>query len=94
MTRTVAYLQVMGSDLGMASSAFAGAEGGLPPIGVGCGTHLRRVIADKNARIGKNCRILNERNVQEGGSEEQGWVIRSGLVVLLKDCIIPDNTVI
>jgi glucose-1-phosphate adenylyltransferase len=86
-------MQVMGSDLTMSSSAFA-AKGGLPPIGVGCGTHLRRVIVDKNARIGRNCRILNEGSVQEGGSEEQGWVIRSGLVVLLKDCVIPDNTVI
>jgi glucose-1-phosphate adenylyltransferase len=89
----------MGSDFSTAATAVdtleeAEEDGALPAIGVGQGTHLRRAIVDKNARIGRRCRITNAAGVQEGGSEAQGWVIRAGLVVLLKDCVIPDGTVI
>eukprot|EP00887_Chlorella_sp_A99_P003158 scaffold9.g3158.t1 len=55
------------------------------PLGVGRGTHIRGAIVDKNARIGKFCKILNEDN---------GYVIRDGIVVIIKDSVIPDGTVI
>lgn len=32
---------------------------GKVPIGIGAGSHLRKVIVDKNARIGENCKIIN-----------------------------------
>src|SRR4029453_7224405 len=38
---------------------------GLPPIGIGDDTVVRRAIIDKNARIGRGVRIVNEAGVQE-----------------------------
>src|SRR6185503_4922533 len=36
---------------------------GLPRVGIGEGTTIKRAIIDKNARIGKNARLLNEAGV-------------------------------
>ena len=69
------------------------AEGKIP-IGIGANSHLRKVIVDKNGRIGKNCKILNTEGVQEATREEQGYYIRSGIVVVTRNGIIPDGTVI
>lgn len=49
---------------------------------------------DKNARIGKNVKILNKENIEEADREELGFYIRSGIVVVLKNATIPDNFVI
>jgi glucose-1-phosphate adenylyltransferase len=65
---------------------------GAPPVGVGEGTVIRRAIVDKNARIGRNVKILNEAGLQE--AEGQGWCIRDGIVVIPKNAVIPDGTVI
>ena len=64
------------------------------PIGIGKKSIIRRVIVDKNARIGNYVKIINKDNVQEANREQQGFYIRSGIVVVLKNAIIPDNTVI
>lgn len=34
------------------------------PLGVGKGTHIRGAIVDKNARIGKFCKIINSEGIQ------------------------------
>eukprot|EP00889_Picochlorum_renovo_P002856 jgi/Picre1/29886/NNA_005267.t1 len=67
---------------------------GKVPIGIGAGTTLKNVIVDKNARIGKNCTIVNRENVQEASKEEDGYYIRDGIVVVLRNGTIPDNTII
>ena len=45
---------------------------GLPRVGVGEGTIIKKAIIDKNARIGSNARLLNEEGIPnadgEGGS--------------------------
>jgi glucose-1-phosphate adenylyltransferase len=64
------------------------------PIGIGAGTTIRRAIIDKNARIGKNVMIINKENVQEANREDEGFYIRSGIVVVIKNRIIPDGMVI
>jgi len=55
---------------------------------------VRKCIIDKNARIGSNVRIVNEAGVVEANREEDGFVIKDGIVVVIKDTIIPDGTVI
>ncbi|MBU6228318.1 MAG: glucose-1-phosphate adenylyltransferase [Cyanobacteria bacterium REEB459] len=67
---------------------------GKVPIGIGEGTVIRRAIIDKNARIGINVQIVNQNNVQEAEREDLGFYIRSGIVVVLKNALIPDGTVI
>lgn len=64
------------------------------PIGIGENSKIRRAIVDKNARIGKNVLIMNKDRVEEANREDEGFYIRSGIVVILKNAIIPDDTVI
>ena len=69
-------------------------DSGKIPLGVGANTTIRRAIVDKNARIGRNVRIVNQDHVQEATREELGFVIRNGIVVVIKNATIPDGTVI
>ena len=64
------------------------------PIGIGENTKISRAIVYKNARIGKNVLIMNKDRVEEANREEEGFYIRSGIVVVLKNATIPDDTVI
>jgi glucose-1-phosphate adenylyltransferase len=65
---------------------------GVPPVGIGADTVIRSAIVDKNARIGRGVRILNEAGLQERDGE--GYFIRDGIVVVPKNGVIPDGTVI
>ncbi|KAB2610753.1 glucose-1-phosphate adenylyltransferase small subunit [Pyrus ussuriensis x Pyrus communis] len=51
-------------------------------------------IIDKNARIGENVKIINSDNVQEAARETDGYFIKSGIVTVIKDALIPSGTVI
>jgi glucose-1-phosphate adenylyltransferase len=64
------------------------------PMGIGEGSTIRRAIIDKNARIGRNVQIVNKEGVEEAEREDLGFYIRSGIVVVLKNAIIPDGMVI
>jgi glucose-1-phosphate adenylyltransferase len=47
---------------------------------------------DKNARIGNDVHILNADKVQEADRTQQGYMIRSGIVCVIKDATIKDGT--
>ncbi|MBE8997495.1 glucose-1-phosphate adenylyltransferase [Nostoc sp. LEGE 12447] len=64
------------------------------PVGIGTDTIIRGAIIDKNARIGHDVKIINKDNVQEAERENQGFYIRSGIVVVLKNAVIADGTII
>jgi glucose-1-phosphate adenylyltransferase len=67
---------------------------GCTPIGIGAGTVIRRAIVDKNARIGMDCQITNKDNVMDKDCESEGYIIRDGIIVIIKDAVIPNGTVI
>jgi glucose-1-phosphate adenylyltransferase len=69
-------------------------KAGLPLLGVGENTIIRRAILDKNARIGSNVRIINERNVENEDGPEGMYYIRDGIVIVPKKSIIPNGAVI
>jgi glucose-1-phosphate adenylyltransferase len=69
------------------------ARGGIP-VGVGEGTTVKRAILDKNARLGKNVTIVNKDHVEEADRPDQGFYIRNGIIVVVKNASIPDDTVI
>jgi glucose-1-phosphate adenylyltransferase len=69
-------------------------ENGSLPMGIGANSIIRRAIIDKNARIGCDVQIINKDHVQEANRESQGFYIRSGIVVVLKNATIPDGTII
>jgi len=64
------------------------------PLGIGANSTIRRAIVDKNARIGCNVQIINKDRVEESDREGQGFYIRSGIVVVLKNAVIPDGTIV
>ena len=65
---------------------------GIPPLGIGDKTIIRRAILDKNVRVGDNVAIINEKNVQEADGDN--YSIRDGIVIVPKNAIVPDGTVI
>ena len=65
---------------------------GKVPIGIGEGSHIENTIVDKNARIGKNCKITNKGGKDEDKQEEKGYYIRSGIVTILRNAEIKDGT--
>lgn len=63
-------------------------------LGIGKGSIVRGAIIDKNAHIGADVKIVNKENVQEADREDQGYIIRSGVIVIVKGAVLPDGTVI
>jgi len=69
-----------------------GTSDGLPHIGIGEDTVIEKAIVDKNARIGRGVRIVNEAGDTERDGD--GYCIREGIVVVTKNAVIPDGTAI
>lgn len=67
-------------------------DAGRLPIGIGAGTIITNTIVDKNARIGKNCQIVNKDGIEEANREKEGFYIRSGIVTVLRNAEVPDET--
>jgi glucose-1-phosphate adenylyltransferase len=65
---------------------------GTPPIGVGPESVIENAIIDKNARVGRGVRIVNEKKERE--RDAANYHIRDGIVVVPKGAVIPDGTVI
>ena len=65
---------------------------GLPPLGIGGDSVIERAIVDKNSRVGRGVRLVNEAGVQE--TDGDGYYIRDGIVIVPKGGVIPDGTVI
>ncbi|MED6158693.1 Clathrin assembly protein complex 2 beta large chain [Stylosanthes scabra] len=67
---------------------------GKVPIGIGENTKIKDCIIDKNARIGKNVIIANSEGVQEADRSSEGFYIRSGITIVLKNSVIEDGFII
>lgn len=65
---------------------------GLPAIGIARNALIRNAIIDKNARIGEGVKILNEAGVRN--YECADYCICDGVVVVPKNAVLPDGTVI
>lgn len=86
---------LMGADFYQASvERQSNVEQGDIPVGIGADSIIRGAIIDKNASIGHDVKIINKDNVQEADRESQGFYIRSGIVVVLKNAVIADGTII
>jgi len=64
----------------------------IPAIGIGKNTHIENAIIDKNARIGKNVKIIGTADMPDGRHEH--FTISSGIVIIHRNAVIPDNTLI
>ena len=65
---------------------------GVPGIGIGRDSIIRNAIIDKNAHIGAGVRILNEDRAQH--RDGQGYYIRDGIVIVPKNGVLPDGTIV
>nr|AEV40472.1 ADP-glucose pyrophosphorylase 2 [Spirodela polyrhiza]AEV40473.1 ADP-glucose pyrophosphorylase 2 [Spirodela polyrhiza] len=86
---------VMGADYYQTEAEIASilAEGKVP-IGIGRNTKIRNCIIDKNAKIGRDVVIANSEKVEEAERPSEGFYIRSGITVVVKNATIPNGTVI
>ncbi len=67
---------------------------GHPMLNVGDGTTIRTAILDKDCRVGRRVKVLNEAKVQEYDHPQGLWYIRDGIVCVPRGAVIPDGTVI
>lgn len=65
---------------------------GLPAIGIGKNTRIENAIIDKNTRIGSNCVLSPEGKPKE--ADHKFYHIRDGILIIPKNRVIPDGTVI
>jgi len=90
-TVTIRNSSVMGADFYEAPETIAtGQSNGEPPLGVGEGSHIEGAILDKNCRVGRNVRIVNQRGI-ENTEETPYGMIRDGIVVMPKNTMLPDG---
>ena len=61
-------------------------------MGIGKNSHIKNAIVDKNARIGNNVKIINKKGLKE--YEDKNIIIRDGVIVVGKNALIADGTVI
>ena len=70
----------------------ANAARGILNIGIGEGTIIDRAIIDKNARIGANCVIRGE--IGRPDEHRPSWSVVDGIVIVPKNAVLPEGTVI
>ena len=66
---------------------------GRPDVGIGRGSSIEGAIVDKNARIGEGVTIRAQ-DPEGEMVETENYVIRDGIVVIPKNAVIPDGSVI
>jgi len=69
-------------------------EAARPRVGVGENTIIRRALIDKNARIGKDVRLLNEAGAETADGPDGMYYIRDRIIIVPKNALIPDGTVV
>ncbi|HMT09781.1 MAG TPA: glucose-1-phosphate adenylyltransferase, partial [Pyrinomonadaceae bacterium] len=86
---------IMGSDIFETFEEIrSNSSRGVPHIGVDEGTVIKRAIVDKNVRIGKNVQLINKDGQTNFDSPDRSYYIREGIIIIPKNAMIPDGTVI
>jgi len=86
---------IMGADYYQTwEDMLADREVNKPRIGIGEGSIIRRAIIDKNARIGNNVRLVNDAAVVNADAENGSYFIRDGIIIVPKNAIVEDGTVV
>jgi glucose-1-phosphate adenylyltransferase len=63
-----------------------------PHVGIGANSVVRCAIIDKNARIGKDVRLINQHNVETRDGKGGCYFIREGIIIVPKNATIQDGT--
>jgi glucose-1-phosphate adenylyltransferase len=90
---TIRSSVIMGADYYETEAEIAANKHrGQPDIGIGQGSTVEGALIDKNARVGRNVHIRSLPGRLD--SETEHWVARDGLVIVPKNAVVPDGTVI
>jgi glucose-1-phosphate adenylyltransferase len=81
---------IMGADFFDDDFRSQAASRGGPPLGIGSGSHIEGAILDKNCRIGRNVRIVNQQKTETRG-EDEACIIREGIPNVVKDGVLADG---
>ncbi len=65
-----------------------------PNLGIGENTQIAGAIIDKNARIGSNVQLINKDKVETRDGENGCYFIREGIIIVPKNAVVKDGTVI
>jgi glucose-1-phosphate adenylyltransferase len=90
LTETV----VIGSDGFETAEEMAAISPDRPAWGIGDGTVITRALVDKGCRIGKNCKLVNAKGLQEADDPDGHWHIRDGIICIPRGGVLADGTVI
>jgi glucose-1-phosphate adenylyltransferase len=82
---------ILGNDFfETADDIAANTAKGLPRMGIGAGTVIEGAIVDKNVRIGRGARIVNDHGCETSDDSDR-FTVRDGIAVVPKDAIVPDG---
>jgi glucose-1-phosphate adenylyltransferase len=82
---------ILGNDFYETADGIAAvASNGGPPLGIGDGTIIEGAIVDKNVRIGRRARIVNEHG-WDNTADSDRFTVRDGVAVVPKDAVVPDG---
>ena len=59
----------------------------VPPLGIGPGSVIQEAIVDKNCRIGRGVRVVNEHRIDHSDD----CTVREDIAVELKDAVLADG---
>ena len=86
---------IMGADYYQTLEDMLGdTQANRPRLGIGEGSIIRRAIIDKNARIGANVHLLNEAGVENADGPDASYYIRDRIIIVPKNGLILDGTVV
>jgi glucose-1-phosphate adenylyltransferase len=81
---------VMGADYYQTAQEIGDdAANGLPPVGIGDGTHIEGAILDKNCRIGRGVRVSCDGLAT--APPDSPVVLQDGVIVVPKDAVLADR---
>jgi glucose-1-phosphate adenylyltransferase len=67
---------------------------GRPDLNVGENTRIERAILDKDCRIGRGVKLVNETGQADADGPNGMYYVRDGIIVVPRAAIIPDGTVV
>ena len=82
---------ILGNDFYETGEELAAAAArGVPPVGIGAGSVVEGAIVDKNVRIGRRTRIVNEHGWDVTADSDR-FTVRDGVAVVPKDAVVPEG---
>jgi glucose-1-phosphate adenylyltransferase len=87
---TIQNSVLMGADYYDAQHPSGSASPQFPPLGIGPATLVSGAIVDKNCRIGRGCRVVNDLDV-DSTPDASDAMIAERIVCVQKEAVLPDG---